>query len=57
MPELTNEQIIEALTENGHKAEAEALGEKVEGEPEDEKPEAKDDGLGGALRRAAGRSG
>ena len=58
MPELTDEQIIAALAENGHEAESEALAEKVEGETE-EKPKPPDqDGLGGALRRAArpGRS-
>ena len=57
MPELTDEQIIAALAENGHADESEALAEKVKGEPE-EKPKPKDDGLGGALRRAArpGRS-
>ena len=55
MPTLTNNQVIEALRELGHEAEAEALAAKTaEGAepPAEPAPETMDE----VLRRAAGRA-
>lgn len=59
MPELTDEQIIAALTENDHDDEATALAEKIaaDGEAPAKTSASKSNSkptLGDAIRRAAG---
>lgn len=57
MPQLTDAQLVDALTENGHDDLAEALEAKVADAPDDDeedRPAEGPEGLGGPLRRAAG---
>lgn len=52
MPQLTDQQVIDALRENGHDAEAQALAAKIAEPPADAKPGSLDQ----SIRRVAGRT-